>query len=135
MSPATRRVRSKLGDTAVRSLVKEKHVQQAVTQFLELDGWRALRTDPVSDRGRGKGFGEEGMPDYLYVRYPMGRMATCWAHVLWIEFKAPGKQAAPHQVRWHARERILGANVQVVDNFDGFRRWYMTSGLNRKMSA
>ena len=118
----------------------EAHVQQTVTQFLELDGWRAIRTDPVSDRSRGKGFGEIGMPDYLYVRYePDSRTATAaslgaiaFAEVMWIEFKAPGKAAAGHQIAWHAAERDRGALVLVVDDIDSFRQWYAQSGLQRR---
>jgi hypothetical protein len=37
--------------------------------MLVQDGWRALKTSPVSRRARGVGFGELGMADYLYIRY------------------------------------------------------------------
>ena len=119
----------------------EKDVQIGCTAFLELDGWRAIRTDPVSDRKRGKGFGELGMPDYLYVRYlpPLSGykdppdVATLH-QLLWIEFKAPGKKPLKHQLEWHARESNRGALVLVVDGFEGFRAWYVNeSGLNRSM--
>jgi hypothetical protein len=120
----------------------EAHIQQTVTQFLELDGWRAIRTDPVSDRARGKGFGEIGMPDYLYLRYgspvfprytgPDGKDESLFAQVLWIEFKAPGKAAKPHQLAWHVAERQRGALVLVVDDIDSFRQWYAQSGLQRR---
>ena len=43
-----------------------------MVEYLQLDGWRPIRTDPVSDRARGKGFGELGMPDYLFLRYWAG---------------------------------------------------------------
>ena len=131
----------------------EAHVQQTVTQFLELDGWRAIRTDPVSDRSRGKGFGEVGMPDMLFVRYYDSRVdRTEWlegdgtacisrlyyirqraqAQLLWIELKAPGKAAKPHQLAWHEAERKRGALVLVVDDIDSFRQWYAESGLQRR---
>lgn len=133
----------------------EAHVQQTVTQFLELDGWRAIRTDPVSDRSRGKGFGEVGMPDMLYLRYqfigpdsdvnyagwrltfgPPPRYAGFDpedVQALWIEFKAPGKAAKPHQLAWHEAERKRGALVLVVDDIDDFmKRWYPQSGLQRR---
>jgi hypothetical protein len=128
--------------TVARPKITERDVQIGVTSFLELDGWRAIRTDPVSDRKRGKGFGELGMPDYLYVRYWTGtinQMAMkppyeSWAQVLWIEFKAPGKKPAQHQFDWHQAERLRGALVKVVDGFESFRRWYIDeSGLNRRM--
>ncbi len=144
MTAATRRVRSKLGDNAIRSLVKEKHVQETVTQFLELDGWRAIRTDPVSDRKRGKGFGEVGMADHLYVRYKTGFqlyadgpafVPILTNQVLWIEFKRPGEKPKPHQMEWLAAETARGALVMVVDDIDTFQRWYVErSGLNRRIA-
>jgi hypothetical protein len=129
----------------VRPRILERHVQEGVTALLELDGWRAIRTDPVSDRARGKGFGEVGMPDYLYLRYgcempsiflkltpPSVRAKT---ETMWIEFKAPTKKPKPHQVDWHEAEKIRGALVRVVDNFDEFKSWYLSSGLNRRIAA
>jgi len=83
----------------MRGAALERDVQTAVVEFLQLDGWLALRTDPVSDRAtvnairraiavvplppgvrakiygvidkcvRGKGFGAAGMPDYQFRRY------------------------------------------------------------------
>jgi len=104
---------------------------------LELDGWRAIRTDPVSDRSRAKGFGEIGMPDYLFIRYvwfgkpPFVAYSGTGAQVLWVEFKAPGKHASQHQVEWHKRESQRGGMVIVEDDVDDFREWYKTSGLMR----
>jgi hypothetical protein len=126
----------------------ESHVQQTVTEFLQLDGWRAIRTDPVSDRKRGKGFGEIGMPDHLYIRYGVAavmpesghisdttfRMVGAACQVIWIEFKAPGKAAKPHQLTWHEAESDRGALVMVVDDIDGFIAWYKASGLQRRRS-
>lgn len=80
----------------------EAHVEQTITQFLELDGWRSFKMEANSERGfasrvmarvrshsvlskmsmlihaallgcmRGHGVGEPGMPDRLYVRYFTG---------------------------------------------------------------
>jgi hypothetical protein len=123
--------------------ISETDVQQAVVLMLELDGWRAIRTDPVSDRSRGKGFGEVGMPDYLFVRYefahycinalPPGCLIAKgnWAQVLWIEFKAPGKKQADHQILWALKEKDRGAPVLTVSSVGDFREWYATSGLMR----
>jgi hypothetical protein len=124
-------------------LTTEAHVQQTVVQFLELDGWRALRTDPVSDRSRGKDFGEIGMPDYLFLRYcgPIReaaypgdwdgtRVAT---NILWIEFKRKGAKPKRHQVRWKDMEASRGALILLVDDIDEFTRWYKTSGLCRRI--
>ena len=109
----------------------EAHIQQTVTEFLQFDGWRAIRTDPVSDRERGKGFGEKGMPDHLYVRYNL-LGAYQRAEVLWIEFKRPGEKPRPHQLDWHEAERKRGAMVLVVDDIDQFISWYKASGLERR---
>jgi hypothetical protein len=129
------------------NLVTEEHVQKAVTDFLELDGWRAVRTDPVSDRGRGKGFGELGMPDYLYIRYDNMQATRTFAvldakdrnllatgaQVMWIEFKRPGAKLEPHQMTWHRKEHERGAVVLQVNDIDGFCAWYIKdSGLNRR---
>jgi hypothetical protein len=120
--------------------ITEAHVQQTVVKFLELDGWRPIRTDPVSDRFRGKGFGEKGMADHLFVRYlrdvvhPVHFQAQR-AEVMWIEFKRKGAKPKLHQQAWIDTERHRGALVLVVDDIDEFTAWYMKSGLNRRMVA
>jgi len=115
----------------------EAHVQQTVTEFLQLEGWRAIRTDPVSDRKRGKGFGEVGMPDYLYVRYGIRHGDGSWmgsqADVLWIEFKRPRQHPTKEQIVWHAVERGRGALVLVIDDINLFIAWYKNSGLGRRV--
>jgi len=139
--------------------VLEKDIESAVTQFLEWDGWRALRTDPVSDRGRAKGFGEPGMADHLYIRYALGkgdglRLPFPFdqgqaAEVLWVEFKrrmpvkhgkAWGRatKASIHQQAWHAKERARGALTIILGedceaSVEGFKRWYFASGLARRI--
>lgn len=129
----------------------ESEIEAECTKLLEEDGWRALRTDPVSDRGRGKGFGELGMADHLYIRYrtPIGYFngghplpedyeSSILANgtVLWIEFKRPGQKAKKHQQDWHAKERARGALTLIAGedfpaSVDGFRDWYAGSGLKR----
>lgn len=148
----------------------EKRTQDGVTALLEIDGWRPLRTDPISERGfakriaarlskhptlarlagpimevvssciRATGFGDPGMPDYLYIRYvrrnqdhPPSATPSGVAELLWIEYKAPSKTPKPHQVAWHLAERRRGALVLVIDDFDKFREWYRDSGLNRSL--
>lgn len=130
-----------------RFLCSEADVQKAVTDLLELDGWRSLRTDPVTDASRGKAFGEFGMPDYLYIRYDLRAYEPTGprdvyavieppaAAVLWIEFKAKGETPKVHQRVWHEAEQARGAMVLVVDDIDDFIRWYSTSGLCRRMAS
>jgi hypothetical protein len=117
-------------------VIPEKNVQETVRDFMELDGWRAIRTDPVSDRARGKGFGEVGMPDYLFIRYganPMAMLPASVAEVLWIEFKRKSKLPTVTQMQWHITEINRGALVKVVDDIDDYILWYKDSGLCRRM--
>ncbi len=164
--------------------VSEHHIEQTCTQFLELDGWRCIKTDPVSDRStvqdirravhknailqpyigaielilskcvRGKGFGEIGMADCLYVRY--GTAARVWpqfpaetmplpnpvraaADLMWIEWKSLKGKAKPHQLQWIKAERARGAlvflaGVDFPASIEGFGAWYRGSGLQRNES-
>ena len=54
--------------------------------------------------------GRRGAPDRL-VMIP-GR-------TVWVELKAPGKVAAPHQEREHQRMRGMGQCVEVIDSLAG----------------
>jgi hypothetical protein len=100
----------------------------------------------VSDRNRGKGFGELGMADHLYIRYtPMAAVrewrfvATAPAQVMWIEFKRPGEKPKKHQTLWHIKERARGALTLIAGedfpaSVEGFRQWYAGSGLARRIA-
>lgn len=37
----------------------------------------------------------------------------------WVELKAPGEKAKPHQIREHGRMRRMGQRVVVVDSIEG----------------
>ena len=135
--------------------LRESDIARTCSDFLMMDGWRMLITDPVSDRGRGKGFGELGMADRLYIRYGfsqpgMFNMAIPNAdichrsqcEVMWIEWKridGRGRttQASAHQRAWIESERARGALVLLagVDfpaSINGFLHYYRNSGLARK---
>lgn len=126
----------------MKTMTTEAQIQKTVKEFLELDGWRAIRTDPVSDKSRGKGFGEVGMPDYLFIRYepelqippahqkPVDRS---YAQVLWIKFKRKRGLRKDHQVLWHQAEIALGALVLTVDDIEEFTAWYKSSGLCQRV--
>ena len=128
----------------------EADIERTCTQLLELDGWRALRTDPVSRCEWGKGFGEPGMPDHLYLRYlsgspvthagPRGEAAAPGDQVLWVEFKQRGGKVLPRQKAWHEAERARGAVVWVAGedfpaSIEGFAQAYASSGLMRRKLA
>lgn len=53
--------------------------------------------------------GRRGAPDRL-VMLP-GRS-------VWVELKAPGEKAKPHQAREHARMRTMGERVEVIDSLE-----------------
>jgi hypothetical protein len=44
-----------------------------------------------------------------------------WAspRTIWVELKAPGKKAEPHQLREHKRMQAMGQRVEVIDSFEG----------------
>jgi len=41
------------------------------------------------------------------------------ARTIWVELKAPGKVAEPHQMREHTRMRAMGQRVVVIDSIEG----------------
>ena len=113
----------------------EALIELECCHLLAADGWRILKTDPVSDRSRGKGFGELGMADTLAIRY--GSQPA--AEVAWLEWKAPGGRVRKHQLEWHTKERARGAmtliaGVDFPASVEGFRDWYAASGLQRHSS-
>lgn len=164
----------------------EADIQRTCTDFLVAEGWRHLRTDPVSDSatltafrrwvmaqpalhhvstlllqglskcGRGKGFGETGMADCLYVRYcnsanpnvPVPQtnrqMYNPLSELMWIEWKrVDGKgrttKARDDQQDWHATERRRGALTLIAGEdfpatIEGFISWYSASGLRRRVA-
>lgn len=56
-----------------------------------------------------KWVGRNGAPD---------RIVMLNGKVIFIELKAPGEKAKPHQVREHERMRRMGQRVEVVDSFE-----------------
>lgn len=118
----------------------ERDLERACSDLLQYDGWRLLRCEPVSRREWGRGFGEKGMADCLYIRYSCESPSAAGCQrtgVLWIEWKSLTGKAQQHQKDWHARERARGALVVVagVDfkaSVDGWLAWYRGSGLMRR---
>lgn len=132
---------------AAKLIVSEAALERTCTEYLAWDGWRSLKTDPVSRREWGKGFGEPGMADALYIRYgwtkPLAKgdlLAEVLAEVLWIEWKRKGGKAKAHQQTWHTLERKRGAltliaGVDFEASIEGFKAWYRASGLKRNPQA
>jgi len=61
--------------------------------------------------------GRSGAPDRLVMLPPRGPVYSIMDTAIWIELKAPGKKAEPHQAREHARMHKMGQRVEVVDSF------------------
>jgi hypothetical protein len=69
-----------------------------------------------------KWLGRAGAPDRL-VMLPF---VAVWklsqeshpARTIWVELKAPGEKAKPHQAREHQRMRAMGQRVEVIDSFE-----------------
>jgi len=131
----------------------ERDIARTASDLLIADGWRMLITDPVSNRALGKGFGEIGMADRLYIRYSFDRrppdgqwnetlLRAVAVEVLWIEWKRTvhGKATKPTlaQTAWHTLERKRGALTLIAGedfeaSIEGFQDWYKSSGLMRKV--
>ena len=72
-----------------------------------------------------KWIGRRGAPDRL-VMLPRVKAADAKfdhtlirARTLFVELKAPGEKAEPHQKREHERMRKMGQRVEVIDSFEG----------------
>ncbi len=64
--------------------------------------------------------GRRGAPDRL-VMLPKSETAiwNSWSNAIWVELKAPGEKAKPHQKREHDRMTAMGQNVVVIDSIEG----------------
>lgn len=121
----------------------ERDINKGIRDILELDGWRIVMMETVSDHERRRYFGEPGMPDMLCLRYGIGKFKTVLpsdsslTDVLWIEGKRRTGTVAKNQADWHRDERRRGAITLIAkEDFDatieGFFAWYEASGLMRK---
>lgn len=66
-----------------------------------------------------KWIGRRGAPDRLVMLSSGVFVDGLWATSAWVELKAPGKVAEPHQVREHARMLKMGQAVVVIDSLAG----------------
>lgn len=70
-----------------------------------------------------KWIGRDGAPDRLVMMpAPTLHSNPEWSAVTrttWVELKAPGAKAKPHQLREHERMRKMGQRVLVIDSIEG----------------
>lgn len=76
----------------------ESTVEYTVVGLAEKDGWFCRKIVWP---------GHSGAPDHVFIK---------GGRVVWIEFKAPGKEARILQKRKHGEMRAHGAEVHVVDS-------------------
>lgn len=127
-------------------VVREASIQQAVTDYLRLDGWRVFHWEYGFDERSKKTHGEPGMPDLLCIRYrydggPLEgidrELLQARGDILWIELKSlTGDHSAAQRI-WQKAERERGALVWVAGEefprtVEGFIRHYEQSGLQRR---
>ena len=78
----------------------------------DIESYLVSRVDALGGEVRKvKWIGRRGAPD-RFVMLP-GRRA------FWVELKAPGQKAKPHQIREHGRMRVKGEIVHVIDSIAG----------------
>lgn len=75
-----------------------------------------------------KWIGRRGAPDRLvmlpWMDYPDEKgsddpfSSARSPRAIWVELKAPGEKAKPHQVREHDRMQRMGQRIEVVDSFE-----------------
>ncbi len=66
--------------------------------------------------------GEIRKMSYINRRGCPDRLVMLPGRVIWVEVKAPGKKAEPHQEREHERLRAAGQDVRVIDSLEGIER-------------
>lgn len=136
--------------------VLEKHIEQAIVDYLTLDGWICRKQEQNFSEKKRKIVGELGMPDQQCVRYCDARHSVGMSkqsvnrlraspELFWIEVKrerggeigSKAEKARIDQKAWHARERERGALTVILGEdcpatVDGFIEWYALSGLQRR---
>lgn len=119
---------------------KERDIQKACEDLLQLDQWRILRMEQNFSERKIKTVGEVGMPDCLAIRYfVMFGVSDRADDVLWIEWKRLKGKPSTEQKLWHTAERARGALVWVAGEdfpatIEGFWAHYRASGLLRNPS-
>ena len=91
--------------------MRERDVEQYLVEQVKAKGGEVRKV---------KWIGRHGAPDRIVMLppTPLGGGIRLPGKTLWVELKAPGEKAKPHQVREHERMRRMGQHVEVVDSFE-----------------
>jgi hypothetical protein len=85
--------------------VRESKIEKYLVQRVKALGGEVRKVNWI---------GRRGAPDRL-VMLPYRKLLA--PQTIWVELKATGVQAEPHQLREHKRMRGMGQRVEVVDSF------------------
>ena len=92
-----------------------------MTRESEIESYLVERVKALGGEVRKvKWIGRRGAPDRIVMlpsQYPAHMQQS--GRTLWVELKAPGEKAKPHQAREHERMRNMGQRVVIVDSFEG----------------
>lgn len=67
-----------------------------------------------------KWIGRRGAPDRVVMMPGCVRFGgDDYRTPIWVELKAPGEKAKPHQTREHDRMRAMGQRVEIIDSIAG----------------
>ena len=95
--------------------MRERDIEQYLVKRVKEEGGEVRKVSWI---------GRRGAPDRLVMLpqrpWPAGPVRNGFIPpaTIWVELKATGKKAEPHQLREHARMRNMGQRVVVVDSFE-----------------
>jgi hypothetical protein len=86
----------------------------------EIEKYLVKRVKELSGEVRKvKWIGRSGAPDRVcFLRQQVGNYGEYFT-TIWVELKATGKVAEPHQLREHKRMKAMGQTVVVIDSIEG----------------
>ena len=80
--------------------MRESYIESALAEAVKAAGGVCRKVQWI---------GRRGAPD---------RVVMLRGKTIWVELKAPGQKAKPHQQREHARMRSLGQTVVIIDQIE-----------------
>lgn len=90
--------------------MRERDIEQYLTAQVKACGGEVRKVSWV---------GRRGAPDRLVMLNAGLLVDGAYATSAWVELKAPGQKAKPHQEREHKRMRDMGQSVVVIDSIEG----------------
>lgn len=84
----------------VSQVIRERDIEKKATDWAKKNGWLTYKFVSPSNRG---------VPDRIFIK---------GGHVVFIEFKAPGKTATPLQAQTIRKLKDAGCEVWVCDNVE-----------------